>query len=81
MQKIDIRKIKGDIRQRSKEYRKKLSVDEIEYYVDKFQPFDKAGSYGIQEYAGVFVERIDGDYFNIVGLPVCKLNQIINDEF
>lgn len=62
-------------------YFKKLTVDEIEYYVDNFQPFDKAGSYGIQEYAGVFVERIDGDYFNIVGLPVCKLNQIINDEF
>lgn len=62
-------------------YFKKLTDQEIEYYVDNFQPFDKAGSYGIQEYAGVFVERIDGDYFNIVGLPVCKLNQIINDEF
>ena len=62
-------------------YFKKLTAQEIEYYVDNYAPFDKAGSYGIQEYAGVFVERIDGDYFNIVGLPVCKLNQIINDEF
>ena len=62
-------------------YFKKLTAEEIEYYVDEFSPYDKAGSYGIQEYAGVFVERIDGDYFNIVGLPVCKLNQIINDEF
>ena len=62
-------------------YFKKLTAEEIEYYVDNFSPFDKAGSYGIQEYAGVFVERIDGDYFNVVGLPVCKLNQIINDEF
>ena len=62
-------------------YFRNLSDEEIEYYVDTYKPFDKAGGYGIQEYAGVFVESIDGDYFNIVGLPVCKLNQIIKDEF
>ena len=62
-------------------YFRELSDEEIEYYVDKYKPYDKAGSYGIQEYAGVFVERIDGDYFNIVGLPVCKLNEIIKNEF
>lgn len=58
-----------------------ISRSEIEYYVDKFEPYDKAGAYGIQEYAGVFVKRIEGDYFNIVGLPVCLINKIIKEEF
>lgn len=58
-----------------------ISRAEIEYYVDKFEPYDKAGAYGIQEYAGVFVRKIEGDYFNIVGLPVCLLNKIIKEEF
>ena len=53
----------------------------IQFYVDNYGPYDKAGAYGIQEYAGVFVEKIDGDYFNIVGLPICKLNEIIKNEF
>lgn len=47
-----------------------LSDEEIFDYIDTSEPYDKAGAYGIQEKASVFVERIDGDYFNIVGLPV-----------
>jgi len=47
-----------------------LSDEEIFDYIDTSSPYDKAGAYGIQEKASVFVERIDGDYFNIVGLPV-----------
>ena len=58
-----------------------ISKEEIEYYVDTYSPYDKAGSYGIQGYAGVFVNRIEGDYFNIVGLPVCLLHKIIIKEF
>ncbi len=58
---------------------RQLTDKEIEYYVDTYKPFDKAGSYGIQEYAGVFVNKIEGDYFNIVGLPVCTLNNIFNE--
>lgn len=55
-------------------YFRKLLREEIEYYVDKFKPFDKAGAYGIQEWIGyVGVERIDGSYFNVMGLPVQKL--------
>ncbi len=50
-----------------------LSRNEIESYVDSCSPFDKAGAYGIQERAALFVTRIDGDYQNIVGLPVCRL--------
>ena len=60
---------------------RELDDSEIEYYVDKYSPYDKAGSYGIQEYAGVFVSRIEGDYFNIVGLPVSRLHNIIRTEF
>ena len=58
-----------------------LSDREIEYYVNNFEILDKAGSYGIQEYASCFVESIKGDYFNIVGLPVCRLCTMIQTEF
>ena len=51
-----------------------LSEDEIAYYVDKFQPMDKAGAYGVQEWIGfIGVENISGSYYNIMGLPVQKL--------
>ena len=51
-----------------------LSDEEIVYYVDKYQPFDKAGSYGVQEWVGyIGVERIEGSYFNVMGLPVQRL--------
>lgn len=51
-----------------------LSDEQISYYVDNYRPFDKAGAYGIQEWIGyVGVERIDGSYFNVVGLPVQRL--------
>ncbi len=50
---------------------KNLSQKEIEYYVDKYKPFDKAGSYGIQEWIGlVGIRKIEGSYFNVMGLPV-----------
>lgn len=60
---------------------RELSDAEIIEYVRKYRPFDKAGAYGIQEYAGVFVSRIDGDYCNVVGLPLCRLYTLIKDEF
>ncbi len=53
---------------------KKLNTFEIEYYVNKFKPFDKAGSYGIQEWIGfIGVEKIEGSYFTVMGLPTHKL--------
>ena len=52
----------------------KLSDAEIEYYVSKYKPFDKAGAYGVQEWIGyIAVERIEGSYYNVMGLPVFKL--------
>lgn len=51
-----------------------LSEKEIRYYVDTFQPLDKAGAYGIQEWiGGVAVEKIDGSYYNVMGLPIHRL--------
>ncbi len=55
-------------------YFKELSNEEINYYLDNFQPYDKAGGYGIQDWIGLIgVEKIDGSYFNVMGLPVHKL--------
>ena len=52
----------------------RLDQDETEAYVDKYRPFDKAGAYGIQEWIGhIAVERINGSYFNVMGLPVQKV--------
>ncbi len=51
-----------------------LSDEEIEYYVDHYQPYDKAGSYGIQEWIGyIGIDRIEGSFYNVVGLPVKAL--------
>ncbi|MFT5071537.1 MAG: septum formation protein, partial [Chitinophagales bacterium] len=50
--------------------------EEIEYYIDNYQPYDKAGAYAIQEWIGMIgIERMEGDYFNVVGLPLFRLNQ------
>jgi len=55
-------------------YFKDLSDDEINYYLENFKPFDKAGAYGIQEWIGyIGITRIEGSYFNVMGLPVQKL--------
>jgi septum formation protein maf len=53
-----------------------LTEDEIEFYVEKFRPLDKAGAYGVQEWIGfVGVSRLEGSYFNVMGLPVQRLYQ------
>ena len=55
-----------------------LSEWEIERYIETGEPFDKAGAYAIQGYAAAFVEKIDGCYFNVVGLPVALLFKLFN---
>ena len=54
-----------------------LSDQEIERYIATGEPMDKAGSYGIQGGAALFAERMVGDYYNVMGLPVCRLYQIL----
>ena len=58
---------------------RELSEQEIEAYIRTGEPMDKAGSYGIQGGAALFAERICGDYFNVVGLPVCRLGQLLRE--
>ncbi len=55
---------------------KKLNLDEIKHYIKHFKPFDKAGSYGIQEWIGfIGIEKIEGCYYNVMGLPLSKVYQ------
>jgi septum formation protein len=52
----------------------RLTDSEIDYYLENFQPYDKAGSYGVQEWIGyVGVEHINGSYFNVMGLPIQRV--------
>lgn len=52
-----------------------LSDEEIEEYISSKEPYDKAGAYGIQGKASLLVERINGDYFNVVGFPVARVKR------
>jgi len=58
---------------------KQLSNAEIEAYVNTEEPLDKAGAFAIQGKGAIIVERIEGDYFNVVGLPLFKLNKVLLD--
>ena len=58
-----------------------LTKEECGRYADTGEPLDKAGSYGIQGRGGALVEKIDGDYYSVVGLPVSRLRVILRDEF
>lgn len=60
---------------------KELSAEEIRYYIDNFQPFDKAGAYGIQEWIGqIGVEKIEGSYFSVMGMPVHLLYEMLKNH-
>ena len=54
-----------------------LTAEEIEAYIATGEPMDKAGAYGIQGYGALFIQGISGDYYNVMGLPVCRLGQIL----
>ena len=59
-------------------YFNKLSATEINYYIKKFKPYDKAGAYGIQEWIGYAgIKKIKGSYYNVMGLPVQKIYKIL----
>ena len=59
-----------------------LTEEEISYYVNHYHPMDKAGSYGVQEWIGfIGVERIEGSYFNVMGLPVQRLYRELKEAF
>jgi septum formation protein len=61
---------------------KELTNEEIEFYINNYQPFDKAGSYGIQEWIGyIGVKELKGSYFNVVGLPIQEVYSVLKGEF
>lgn len=60
---------------------RKLNSDDIDRYIATGAPFDKAGSYGIQDASAVFVESIEGDFYNVVGLPITNVYQALNAHF
>ncbi len=60
-------------------YIRKLTLAEIDAYVKSGEPLDKAGAYAIQGLGAVFVEKIDGDYYNVVGLPLSALTESLKE--
>jgi len=59
-------------------YFKKLSIDEIDYYIKNFPVYDKAGSYGVQDWLGfIGIEKIEGCFYNVMGLPVKKVHECL----
>ena len=55
----------------------RLTDEEIDYYVEKYAPLDKAGAYGIQGYGAIFVDHLEGVYFSVMGLPLCALARML----
>ena len=63
-------------------YFRPLSEERIAWYADHFPVMDKAGAYGVQDWIGLAaVEKISGDFYNVMGLPVCALAQILESRF
>ena len=62
-------------------YFRTLTADMIERYIASGEPMDKAGAYGIQSRGSLFVDRIDGDYFNVVGLPLTRADELLLSTF
>ena len=58
-----------------------LTQSEIDFYVSSDEPYDKAGGYAVQGLASLFIDGLDGDYFNVVGLPVKRFHDLLRDEF
>ncbi len=67
--------------ERTKVFMHPLSHEEIDYYFSREQPLDKAGGFGIQGFAGTFIYRIEGCFFNVVGFPLASVRLVLKEEF
>ena len=68
-------------KEETKVFFKKLSEEKIRAYIKTGEPMDKAGAYAVQGFGAFFTEKVEGDFFNVIGLPVKKLAEIMEDEF
>lgn len=57
----------------------KMTDEEIEEYINTSEPYDKAGGYAIQGIFGKYIEKIEGDYYNVMGLPIYRLNKVLKE--
>lgn len=63
-------------------YFRSLTTAQIKHYVVNYKPYDKAGAYAIQEWIGMIgIEKIDGDYYNVMGLPIGEIVPLLHKEF
>ncbi len=60
---------------------KELSKEEIDYYIDRYKPFDKAGSYGIQDWFSVCVDKVEGCFYNVVGFPLAAFYREVSSLY
>lgn len=65
--------------QRTDVFFRELADREIQKYVDTGEPMDKAGAYGAQGLGALFIRKIEGDYYNVVGLPLCRLSEMLSE--
>jgi len=58
----------------------KLDINDINYYIKNYKPFDKAGSYAIQDWSSIFVKKINGCFYNVVGFPLSKFHKLFSSD-
>ena len=75
--------LKGEVKVTASEktdvYFREISDREIDAYVKSVEPMDKAGAYAAQGLGSVFIERIEGDFYNVIGLPLCRLSKMLKE--
>lgn len=68
-------------REETKVFFKELTAEKIQDYIKTSEPMDKAGAYAVQGLGALFTEKVEGDFFNVIGLPVKRLAEILEEEF